>query len=105
MRKIYCPQCYGAEVYKGDIYSLAGVGVLLLLGSILALGISFPGPLQIDWETFVPLEHENGPAMLPLILGILMIYSGTKDRHKLMCGQCGYEWETPKPRRQYRPSR
>src|SRR3954470_21090035 len=98
MQPIYCPRCHETEIYKGEVWSLAAIGVLSVIGGILALLVSHIGGAVEDWQSFVPIADENNLALLPIIMGLLMIYSGMKDYHQLTCAKCSYTWQASQVR-------
>jgi hypothetical protein len=59
MRKIFCPNCDGNNVFRGEDRVLILLGLLTLSVATLCLVTSFPGPFMDDWVGFKPVGWKN----------------------------------------------
>ncbi len=96
MGKIYCPNCDGTKVFKGEDWVLIVLGLLAMIVSTLCLISSFTGAYTGDWSEFCPLCQENPFAPYVLVYGLLMLISGSKNWHMYRCDQCGHTWSRQK---------
>jgi hypothetical protein len=94
MRYILCPRCGGNRVVRARSRLFLVLGSLVLVSCVVVYCCTaFCCATDENWSDFMPLCHIDPATPVALVFGLLLLWGGINQAHKVVCVKCGYQWE------------